>query len=107
MDSRDGRARRGEGTAPPSAYRYADEMRAELLRSGKEWCLSRPMRLWRLIHLLSCFAAAISRVNVPSALYLFLFVAQVSRAPGGALYRGTNRVDMSRIEVLHAWFTQR
>ena len=80
---------------------------AEVIREGREWTLRRPLRLWRTINALSCFAAAVSRVNVPSAVYLFFFVAQVSLAPIGAVYRGTSRVEMSRIEVLHAWFNQR
>lgn len=92
----------GDGSASIASRRPA-----EILREGREWTLSRPLRLWRLIHAMSCFAAAVSRVNVPSALYLFFFVAQVSLVPLGAVYRGTSRVEMSRIEVLHAWFKQR
>ena len=78
-------------------------------RTGEagEWLTTRPLRMWRTVHSLSCFAAAISRVNVPSAIYLFFFVAQASLAPGGGMYKGTSRAEMSRIEVLHAWFAQR
>lgn len=80
---------------------------AEVLGEAGEWVRNRPLQHWRLSHALSCFAAAVTRVNVPSAVYLFFFVAQVSMASGGESYRGTYRVEMSRMEVLHAWFTQR
>ena len=64
--------------------------------------------MWRLIHAVSCLAAACARVNLPSAVYLLLFVWQCSVAPGGGLYRGTSRKEvLTRADKLRAWFTQR
>lgn len=93
----------GENLAGSTPGAYVTEMLGE----ADEWVRNRPLRLWRLLHALSCFAAAVTRVNVPSAVYLFFFVAQASLAPGGGSYGVKNRVEMSRVEVLHAWFTQR
>jgi len=66
-----------------------------------------PLELWRILHAVSCLAAAVTRVNLPSTVYLLCFVAQVSLAPGGGRYCGTRRATTGRAAVLHAWFTQR
>lgn len=95
---------RGETLAGSSLRAYV----TEVLGETGAWVRTRPLWLWRLLHAVSCLAAAVTRVNVPSAVYLFFFVAQVSMAPGGGSHGvWKNRAEMSRVEVLHAWFTQR
>lgn len=79
-----------------------------MMRDGDAWLVSLPMRVWRVTHAASCVAAAVTRVNVPSAIYLLGFVVQASLMPVGNLCLDQGgRVEMSRMEVLHAWFTQR
>ena len=53
---------------------------------------------------------ACARVNLASAVYLSLFVAQCSLGAGGrvGLYRGTScRLWVSRTDRYRAWLTQR
>ena len=77
-------------------------------RRAWSWALARPLRVWRVAHALACLAAGTSRVNAPSAVYLFLFTAQCSLAPAGGLYQGTARKEsLDRTHRLHAWFSQR
>ena len=77
-------------------------------RRAWSWALARTLRVWRVAHALACLAAGVSRVNAPSAVYLFLFTAQCSLAPAGGLYQGTARKEsLDRTHRLHAWFAQR
>ena len=77
-------------------------------RRAWSWALARALRVWRVAHALACLAAGVSRVNAPSAVYLFLFTAQCSLAPAGGLYQGTARKEsLDRTHRLHAWFAQR
>ena len=78
--------------------------------AAEDWLVSRPLRAWRVCHALSCLAMACARVNLASAVYLSLFVAQCSLGAGGrvGLYRGTSRrLWVSRTDRYRAWLTQR